>query len=157
MRSALEQLIQEERLTAISMVYRTQPVGPPGQPLFLNCVVEIRTDVPPRELKLRVLRGIEARLGRVRNNDKFAARTIDLDLILYDDLVTSSIDLVLPDPDIPRRPFLAIPLYELEPGLVLPGSGLRVQDAASSLSRNSMTPLSTFTDQLRKEFLHERK
>ena len=156
-RSAIHRIGMKARVTAISTVYRTEPVGPPGQPLFLNCVVEIQTDLPPRELKLQLLRGIEKELGRVRSSDKFAARTIDLDLIIYDELVMSSTDLVLPDPDIPQRPFLAIPLHELSPGLVMPGSGLRIQDAAASLSRKTMTPLSAFTEQLRKEFLHEQK
>jgi len=66
-------------------------------------------------------------------------------------------DLALPDPDIPERPFLAIPLHELAPGLILPGSGLRIQEAAAALSPNTMKPLAAYTEHLRKEFLHERK
>ena len=156
-RSAIHRLGLKARITAISTVYRTEPVGREGQPLFLNCVVKIETDLPPRELKFQLLRVIEAELGRVRSNDKFAARTIDLDLILYDEVVMKTPDLALPDPEIPKRPFLAVPLHELAPGLVLPGSGQRIQDAAASLARNTMMPLSAFTEQLRKEFLHERK
>ena len=157
MKSAIRRFGSKARVTAISTVYRTEPIGPLGQPWFYNCVVEIQTDLDPRELKFELLRGIEGELGRVRSSDKFAARTIDLDLILYDELVITTTDLVIPDADIPRRPFLAIPLHELAPGLILPGSGLRIQDAAASLSSNTMTPLSAFTEYLRKEFLHERK
>jgi 2-amino-4-hydroxy-6-hydroxymethyldihydropteridine diphosphokinase len=156
-RNAVHRLGSTARVTAISTVYRTEPVGPPGQPWFYNCVVEIETDLAPRELKFRLLRSIESELGRTRSSDIFASRTIDLDLILYDELVMTAPDLALPDPDIPQRPFLAIPLDELAPGLVLPGSGLRVQEAAAALSPNSMKPLSAYTEHLRKEFLHERK
>jgi len=156
-RDAVQRLGSTARVTAISTVYRTEPVGPPGQPWFYNCVVEIETDLAPRELKFRLLRGIEGELGRTRSSDKFAARTIDLDLILYDELVMTTPDLALPDPDIPQRPFLAIPLHELAPGLVLPGSGLRIQEAAASMSSNTMMPLAAYTEHLRKEFLHDRK
>jgi len=156
-KSAIRRLGLRARITAISTVYRTEPIGPSGQPWFYNCVVEIQTDLDPSGLKFGLLRGIEGELGRVRSSDKFEARTIDLDLILYDELVITTTDLALPDPDIQQWPFLAIPLHELAPGLILPGSGLRIRDAAVSLSPNTMTPLSAFTEQLRKEFLHERK
>ncbi|HUJ16986.1 MAG TPA: 2-amino-4-hydroxy-6-hydroxymethyldihydropteridine diphosphokinase [Nitrospirota bacterium] len=156
-RSAILGLASTERVTAISTVYRTEPVGPPGQPWFYNCVVEIETDLAPRELKFRLLRSIESELGRTRGSDKFAARTIDLDLLLWDGLVMTTPDLVLPDPDIPLRPFLAIPIRELAPGLVLPGSGLHIREAAAALSPNAMTPLEAYTEELRKELLHERK
>ena len=156
-RSAILRLASTVWLSAISTVYRTEPVGPPGQPWFYNCVVEIQTDMPPRELKFGLLRPIEGELGRTRGPDKFAARTIDLDLILYDELVMTTKDLALPDPDIPKRPFLAIPLNELAPGLILPGLRLRIQQAAESLSPNTMKPLTAFTEHLRKEFLHDRK
>ena len=156
-KNAVHRLGSTARVTAISTVYRTEPVGPPGQPWFYNCVVEIETDLAPRELKFGLLRRIEGELGRTRNGDKFAARTIDLDLILYEELVMTTPDLALPDPDIPERPFLAIPLHELAPGLILPGSGLRIQEAAAALSPNTMKPLAAYTEHLRKEFLHERK
>ena len=156
-RSAILGLASTERVTAISTVYRTEPVGPPGQPWFYNCVVEIETALAPRELKFRLLRSIESNLGRTRGSDKFAARTIDLDLLLWDELMMITPDLVLPDPDIPQRPFLTIPLQELAPGLVLPGSGLTIQEAAASLSPSTMMPLKAYTEQLRKELLHERK
>jgi 2-amino-4-hydroxy-6-hydroxymethyldihydropteridine diphosphokinase len=156
-RNAILRLAETALVKAISTVYRTEPVGPPGQPPFYNCVVEIETDLAPRELKFRLLRGIESELGRVRGSDKFEARTIDLDLILYGDLVMTSEDLTLPDPDILRRPFLAVALHKLAPGLVLPGSGQRISEAASAQPRKGMTPLKNYTERIRKEVLHERK
>jgi len=157
MRSAILRLTETVRVKAISMVYRTEPVGREGQPPYYNCVVEIETDLPPRDLKFQVLRRIESELGRTRGTDRFAARTIDLDLVLYDELVMTSEDLALPDPDILRRPFLAVPIQELAPGLVLPGSGLNISEVASALPRTGMVPLENYTERIRKEILHERK
>ena len=125
--------------------------------MFYNCVVEIETGLAPRDLKFRLLRRIESELGRTRGSDKFAARTIDLDLILYDDLVMTDDDLTLPDPDITLRPFLAVPLQELAPELVLPGSGVRISAAVRTQPRSGMAPLENYTERLRKDILHERK
>ncbi len=66
-------------------------------------------------------------------------------------------DWTIPDPDIVRRPFLAVALHELAQGLVLPGSNASVDDAAATLPRDGMQPLTTYTDFLRKEILHGRK
>jgi dihydroneopterin aldolase/2-amino-4-hydroxy-6-hydroxymethyldihydropteridine diphosphokinase len=150
---ALRLLAGRVSVAGISTVYLTQPEGRPDQPQFYNCVVEAETGFPPRELKHRVLRKIEDELGRKRTGDAFAPRTIDLDLILYDDVVMETEELTLPDPAIPVRPFLALPLYELAPDLALPGSGLRVADAARALSRHTMKPLADYTDRVRKEIL----
>jgi dihydroneopterin aldolase/2-amino-4-hydroxy-6-hydroxymethyldihydropteridine diphosphokinase len=156
-RSAILRLMEMARVKAISTVYRTEPVGPPGQLPYYNCVVEIETDLAPRDLKFQLLRRIESELGRTRGTDRFAARTIDLDLVLYDDLVMTTEDLTLPDPDILVRPFLAIPLQELAPELVLPGSGLHISEAVLAQPRTGMAPLENYTERIRKEILHERE
>jgi dihydroneopterin aldolase/2-amino-4-hydroxy-6-hydroxymethyldihydropteridine diphosphokinase len=153
-RDAILRLGSAVQVRAISTVYRTEPVGPPGQPPFYNCIVEIVTDLEPRELKLQLLRRIENELGRKRGSDKFVARTIDLDLILYEDLVMATQDLTLPDPDILRRPFLAVALHELAPELVLPGSSVRIGEAVSPQPRKDMTPLEDYSARIRKEVLH---
>lgn len=155
---AVRLLDRETQVTNISTVYLTEAEGCPGrQPAYYNCVVEIETELPPAELKHRVFRGIEAALGRVRSHNKYDARTIDLDLILYDELVMTSGDLTLPDPDILRRPFFAVPLQELAPGLTLPRYGLRIDDIAATFAGNSMKPLTGFTEKIRKDILHGRK
>ena len=120
---ALELLAKAVRLSALSTFYRTVLVGPAGQPSFVNGVAEVRTDLGPRPLKFEVLRGIETALGRRRGPDKYAPRPIDLDLLLYGDLVVREPDLVLPDPDLRERLFLAAALRELAPGLAPPGAG----------------------------------
>src|SRR5437870_1556964 len=97
-RAALERALAELRSAAgvavvrVSSVCETAPVGgPPGQGPYLNAAAELRTDRAPDDL-LRLLLEIEARLGRVRT-EKDAPRTLDLDLLLYDDLVRSDAEL----------------------------------------------------------------
>jgi 2-amino-4-hydroxy-6-hydroxymethyldihydropteridine diphosphokinase len=154
---ALRALSRAIHITKLSTIYLTEPENRPEQPLYYNCVVEIETTIPPIELKRQILRRIEDALGRKRNDDKYAARTIDLDLILYDKLMMMTADLMIPDPDIVRRPFLAIPLFELAPSLVLPGSGERIDTVATALMHSPMKPLQDYTERLRKELLHGRK
>ncbi len=156
-KDALLRLRSEADIRAISTVYLTDPIGPQGQPSFYNCVIEIETGLPPAKLKFGVLRNIEAGLGRGRSDDKFAPRTIDLDLILYDNLMMTTKELTLPDPDILQRPYLAIALSELWPGLVLPGSDAPIDEEASNLPRDSMKPLKNYTGLIRKEILHDRR
>ena len=156
-RNAIRLLSKEEHILGISTVYQTQPEGGLNQPAYYNCVVEIETKTSPEDLKYKVLRKIEKDLGRKRSKDKYAARTIDLDLILYDDLELKTDELTLPDPHIASRPYLAVPLNELNPELVLPGSGLHVKELASSLSREGMQPLPDYTELLIKEIIDGQK
>jgi 2-amino-4-hydroxy-6-hydroxymethyldihydropteridine diphosphokinase len=153
-RWAIRRLAEKVRVVAVSTVYRTKPFSRPEQDDFYNCVLEIETDAPPIRLKLQTLCEIETQLGRTRGEDKFAPRIIDLDLILYDDLVIDTADLTLPDPDIVSRPFLAGPLSELAPDLVIPGSAARVSDVARRLSLSDMVPLTSYTEQLRRDIAH---
>ncbi len=141
-REAVRRLGEAVRVTGVSTFYRTEPEGRPEQPAFYNGVVEIETDLPPEELKQTVLRRIEADLGRVRSEDKYAPRTIDLDIVIY--------DRELCDPLVWERAFLAVPLCELVPDLVL-RSGKRICDIAESLPRYGMEPLPEYTQQLREE------
>jgi 2-amino-4-hydroxy-6-hydroxymethyldihydropteridine diphosphokinase len=120
---AMEALAARFRIDAVSGVYRTAAIGRPEQPDYLNAAVRFDCKLGPRELKHGVLRVIEDGLGRVRCPDKFAARNIDLDLLLYGERVIAEADFVLPDPDILERPFLARCLLDIEPELVLPGAG----------------------------------
>jgi dihydroneopterin aldolase/2-amino-4-hydroxy-6-hydroxymethyldihydropteridine diphosphokinase len=155
-RLAIGRLGQKVRLVGVSTVYRTEALSRPGaqagplQPPYYNCVVEIETFVPPLELKQGILRPIEDSLGRLRSEDKFAPRTIDLDLIVYGDLEMDEGGLKLPDPEIMERPFLAIPLYELAPGLEL-GSNRSIASIASGLPQGGMQPLKEYTRQLQQD------
>ncbi len=156
-KSAILQLSEKEHILGISTVYQTRPKEGLDQPSYYNCVVEIETKTSPEDLKYKLLRKIENDLDRKRSKDKYASRTIDLDLILYDDLVMKTDDLTIPDPQIASRPYLAIPLYELNPDLVPPGSGLGIKELVSNLSKGEMQPLYEYTENLKKEIIDGQK
>ena len=150
-REALRRLARSETISGLSTVYRTPAEGRPEQADYYNGIVEIRTSTPPDALKFGVLRRIERELGRVRSADKFAARSIDLDLIWYGDLVVTNAGLTIPDPEIAERPYLALGLCELAPDLRMPDSGLRISEVAASQRQDGMTPLLSYGDWLRNE------
>jgi 2-amino-4-hydroxy-6-hydroxymethyldihydropteridine diphosphokinase len=124
LRSALEQLRAEPdvRVMAVSTFLDTAPVGLVDQPRFLNAVAAVETDLGARGLLDRLL-GIERRLGRTRAGARFGPRTIDLDLLLYDDEQIDEPGLQVPHPRLHERLFALEPLAELEPDLILPGRG----------------------------------
>ena len=109
-------------ILAVSMVYQNPAVGPKPQPDFLNAAVLIATDLKPLEIRTR-LREIEAEIGRVRSEDKYAPREIDLDLCLLGERIFESPELTLPDPKLPEWPHLIVPLAELDPDFVHPLTG----------------------------------
>ena len=146
---ALEKLKRYVRVNAVSTFYRTIPIGRPEQSAFMNGVWQIDALQTARELKFGVLRRIEAELGRVRTEDKYAARTIDLDIALYGDVVINEPDLRIPDPDIRQRPFIAIPLLELAPLLVLPDTGELLSSLDIVKATRDMEPVYDFTEILR--------
>jgi dihydroneopterin aldolase/2-amino-4-hydroxy-6-hydroxymethyldihydropteridine diphosphokinase len=147
-REALRRLAQSVRLVSISTFYKEPAIGRPEDPDFYNGVVAIDTDLPPAKLKWAVLRPIEAALGRSRSTDKYAPRTIDLDLLLYGNSVISSDELTLPDPDILTRAFIAVPLYEIAPTLVLPGSGVPIREIAERFATERMQPMHEYSSTL---------
>jgi 2-amino-4-hydroxy-6-hydroxymethyldihydropteridine diphosphokinase len=151
---AISRLAAETCIVAVSTVYRTEPLGRPEQPPYYNCVAEIETEAPPLALKEQVLRRIEADLGRERGEDKYAPRTIDLDLVVYDDLIMETDGLTLPDPQILHRPFLTIPLRELAPRLMLPGVERPMEEVTQPLIPGSMQPLENYTLLLRRTIHH---
>lgn len=153
-RKALGLLARQTKLAGISTVYRTAPLGRPEQPHYYNCVVEIETGIAPADLKQKLLRPIEEALGRVRFADKFASRTIDLDLIVYGDLSLDTDEIKLPDPQILERPFLALPLSELAPDLVLAGFNLPLREVAATIPQDGMEPLADYTGLLRNDLRH---
>jgi len=150
-RRALQRLASQVRLSAISTFYLTEPEGRPEQEPYYNGVVAIETDLSPAALKRKVLAPLERSLGRVRTADKFAPRTIDLDIVVYDDPMSRGKEPVPADPDIARRAFLALGLQELAPDLRLPGLGLTPAQVAASFAQHQMQPLTEYSQTLRKE------
>lgn len=152
-RRGLALLTQRVCVMAVSTFYRTPALARPDDPPFINGVAEIETALPPRELKV-VLRDIEAACNRTRTADSLAPRTLDIDIIWYDNVTIENEMLTLPDPEIPRRPFLAIPLAELAPELTLADGGM-IRDIAAAWGTAGMEPLPAFTTSLRKDLRHE--
>ena len=147
---ALLRLSKHVDITGISSFYKTVPLLRESQNDYLNGVWQISTSIPPRELKFGVLRTIEKELHRNRGTDKYAPRTIDLDILLYGDMVIQEGDLTIPDPDICKRSFIAFPLSELNPDLILPDTRKQLIDMLSMLSKGNMIPDTTFTEGLRR-------
>lgn len=146
---ALRLLAGGVTVRASSTFYRTAALGRGEQPRFLNGVWRIETSLSARELKFAVLREIESKLGRIRTADKCAARTIDLDILLYDDSIIRESDLYIPDPDVRTRPFLAVPLLELSPDLVMPDTGEPLAALVDPVSRTGLEAVDGITRQLR--------
>jgi len=109
-------------LVARSSLYRTAPIGFVAQPDFVNAAAIVATSLEPRAL-LEALLAIERRFGRVRAF-RDAPRTLDLDLLLYDDRVIDEPGLTVPHPRLHERAFALAPLVELDPECIIPGRGL---------------------------------
>ena len=124
LRRALELLAEEPgiEVTAVSRFRDTAPVGLVDQPRFLNAAARVETALGPRELLERLL-AVERALGRTRTGPCFGPRTIDLDLLLYDDSRHAEPGLTVPHPRLHERKFALEPLAELDPSLVIPGHG----------------------------------
>ena len=123
-------------LVAGSPIYRTRPIGPPGQPDFANAVARVETTLGADAL-LDVLLAVEAGFGRVRDV-RWGPRTLDLDLIWYQGDERSDARLVLPHPRAHEREFVLRPLADLAPELVL--RGRRVADWLAGLDPQGVEP-----------------
>lgn len=113
--------LPESRVSKTSSLYRTAPVGMAGQPDFVNAVAVLETTLPPETL-LDALLDLEQRFGRIRA-EKNGPRTLDLDILFYNDLQLDLPRLTLPHPRLHLRAFVLQPLAEVAPQLTLPGRG----------------------------------
>jgi 2-amino-4-hydroxy-6-hydroxymethyldihydropteridine diphosphokinase len=120
-RTAIRQLsgVAEQ---AFSALYRSKPMGPQDQPDYVNAVMAITTSLAPLQL-LRSLQVIETRQGGVRSGERWGARTLDLDILLYGAQRIATPELIVPHPGLRDRAFVLYPLYEIAPHLVIPGLG----------------------------------
>jgi len=132
---ALELLGKRGRVVAVSPLYETDPVGLTG-PLFLNAVCLYQTELGPEAL-LSFIKGIEARLGRKQG---LSSRPIDIDILIYGDLVLKGEALTIPHPRLAERAFVLVPLADLAPELVVPGRGEKVSRLLGGVSRDGARP-----------------
>jgi len=135
--SALSRL-PKTHLLRLSPVYETAPVGPP-QPPYLNMVAELETELSPKGLLAEMLR-VEKALGRERR-ERWGPRTLDLDLLLYGDLVLEEEGLSVPHPRLHERAFVLVPLLDLLPEGRHPLLGQSFAELLASLDVSSVRPL----------------
>jgi 2-amino-4-hydroxy-6-hydroxymethyldihydropteridine diphosphokinase len=148
---ALRLLSERTSVRNTSTFYRTAPLERRDQPEYRNGVWQIATLYSPEILKYKILREIENILKRKRGEDKYASRTIDLDLLLYEDKTFRQKGLMIPDPDIYQRPFIAAGIFELDPGLCLPDSNTGIKYVLARMNREALRPDRRLTNRLRKE------
>jgi 2-amino-4-hydroxy-6-hydroxymethyldihydropteridine diphosphokinase len=115
---AIAFISEEYAVKKTSHLYLTEPVGNIKQHWFLNCVVEIQTEVDPKKL-LFAIKSIERKLGRTKIV-KNGPRTIDIDILFYGDHVLTTKSLVLPHPSIQERLFVLQPMMDINPDLIHP-------------------------------------
>lgn len=120
-RRAIASLPDVEEI-AFSPLYSSRPVGPQDQPDYVNAVMHIKTQLSASDL-LKQLQRIENEHGRVRSV-RWGARTLDLDVLLYDRQIINQPDLIVPHPEMPNRAFVLYPLADVANGdLTIPGNG----------------------------------
>lgn len=141
--SALKLLSTEKgiEVVRVSRWYESEALtdAPPfGQPPFINAAAHVTTSLRADELMALLLR-IETKLGRPYPRPKGEQRTIDLDLLLYDDLTLHIEGLDLPHPELAKRLFVLLPLCDIAPDAIHPATGLTVRDLASRCQRSNPT------------------
>ncbi|HSW15421.1 MAG TPA: 2-amino-4-hydroxy-6-hydroxymethyldihydropteridine diphosphokinase [Solimonas sp.] len=137
---AIDGLAACGRLLACSSLYRTAPLGEPGQPDYCNAACLLDTALSAEALMDRLLE-LERAAGRVRDGRRWGARRLDLDLLHVEGVTLETPKLRLPHPEIARRNFVLVPLAEIAPELLIPGVG-RIAAAAAAIGRAGLDPWS---------------
>lgn len=137
LKSAIDGMKPAVQPVICSPVYETPPWGYLDQPKFLNQVVQAETDLSPVQL-LDHLKGIEKQLGRVETL-RNGPRTVDLDILFYDDLVFDSPYLKIPHPRLVGRAFVLLPLAQIAPDLRHPQEGRTIQEMLAGESTTGIT------------------
>ena len=129
--SAVERLSEKTTIECISSVYETEPIGYKEQPFFFNAVLLVRTELEPMDL-LGFIKFIEDDIGR-KESFRNAPRPIDVDILLYNDLVMQTEELKIPHPRMNERAFVLVPLLEIAPNLIDPISRRSFSDLRNEL------------------------
>lgn len=131
--------LPDSTLRAVSRFYRNPPMGPQDQPDYVNAVVALDTRLTPRAL-LDKMQAVERAQGRERSALRWGPRTIDLDLLVYGDVVLDEDHLQVPHPGIAERAFVLVPLAEIAPQLAIPGHGA-LSSLLAAIDRASVVPM----------------
>jgi 2-amino-4-hydroxy-6-hydroxymethyldihydropteridine diphosphokinase len=115
--------LAETTIVCCSSLYASQPMGPQDQPDYVNAVVLLQTQLAPLAL-LKSIQKIELEHGRVRKEERWGPRTLDIDILLYGEQQIDSSDLVVPHYGLKKREFVLFPLFEISPQLSLPDGEL---------------------------------
>ncbi|MBA6392351.1 2-amino-4-hydroxy-6-hydroxymethyldihydropteridine diphosphokinase [Colwellia sp. BRX10-3] len=136
--SALDKLTQLDNCVVkkVSSLYFSRPMGPQDQPDYMNAVVAIETSLNAIEL-LEELQSIENNAGRVRKDNRWGARALDLDILLFDLQVINTVRLTIPHYGLKLREFVLLPLAEIAAKLVLP-DGDSIQELANQIDKNGL-------------------
>lgn len=135
--------IEGVRVVRHSSLYRTEPVGKPDQPWFVNAVAEVRTVLCPKDL-LTVLKTIEKEMGRPEEHIRWGPRIIDFDILLYGQEVIRVGGLTIPHPELHRRRFTMEPLYEIASYVIHPAFGISIEGLRDRLDDRSMVEVIAF-------------
>lgn len=138
-RKAIDLMREKSKILKISSLYETEPVGYKEQDWFLNCAIEIETELKPHEL-LKFLLSIEKRLGRIRKI-KNGPRAIDLDILFYSNRIINKNDLIVPHPRLHKRLFVLEPLKEICPDLIHPNLDVSIRKMLAGLISPEMVKL----------------
>nr|WP_321275191.1 2-amino-4-hydroxy-6-hydroxymethyldihydropteridine diphosphokinase [uncultured Vibrio sp.] len=137
-KQAIEALktLPESKFVKSSQLYSSTPMGPQNQPDYINAVVAIETNLTPLQLLDRT-QAIEQEQGRVRKDERWGPRTLDLDIVLYGNEVINSERLTIPHYGMKEREFVLYPLAEIAPSLQLP-DGTEVSSLLNQVDRNGL-------------------
>ena len=133
--------LEKSKLTKVSSLYKSLPMGPTEQPDYINAVVCLETLLEPLQL-LDALQAIESVQGRQRNTERWGPRTLDLDILLYGEKIISSDRLNVPHSGLHERSFVLYPLQEIAPALDLPELG-RITELLAKCSSSGLERLTT--------------
>lgn len=148
-KSSIFKLKKVVEIKAVSTFYITKPLRKGKGDDYLNGAIKIITDLEPEVIKFSILQKIENELGRKKTKNKYSSRTIDLDLVLYGDQKIKKSNMNIPDPDIYIRPFLALPISELSPDLILPDTGQSISEIIKRMNTKELKPFHEFSELLR--------
>ncbi len=135
--AAVRKLGRYGRVRQVSGVWQSPPLGNPGQPDYLNAALWLETSLSAGELKETAIAEVEARLGRVRGPDRNAPRTIDIDIMFFNNERLRIGERGIPDPEALERPFVAIPLAEIAPDYIHPETGETLAEIAARFDPES--------------------